>query len=216
LKISQKGWSERVEKQVVKLAVRGSYGEAVKTYRELVGLSLVKTTGWERTQERGRQLRQRRLAEAEKRWALPKRQELLPGEALEAVHKAVSLDGVLVYILGEGWKEVKVGCVFEYATHQVYDRRRGETQEVVKGTAPSYTAYLGGPDVLASCSRPRPNGAVFTRLKGARVSRMERNGSGISSACASRLSKRLWIGIMPPGTCGPPRMGRHLTRQTMG
>jgi hypothetical protein len=148
LKISQKGWSERVEKQVVKLAVRGSYGEAVKTYSELVGLALVKTTGWERTQERGEQLRKRRLAEAEKEWALPKRQALLPGEVLEPVHKAVSLDGVLVYILNEGWKEVKVGCVFEYATRSVYDRKRDETKEVVKGTAQSYTAYLGGPEVF--------------------------------------------------------------------
>ena len=148
MKISQKGWSERVEKQVVKLAVRGSYGEAVKTYSELVGLSLVKTTGWERAQERGQRLREKRLAEAEQRWALPKRQELLPGEVLEPVQKAVSLDGVLVYILGEGWKEVKVGCIFDYATHRVYDRKRGETKEVVKGTAQSYTAYLGGPEVF--------------------------------------------------------------------
>ena len=93
----------------MKLAVRGSYGEAVKTYSELVGLSLMKTTGWERTQERGQWLRKRRLAEAEKEWALPKRQALLPGEALAPVHKAVSLDGVLV--LGLSLKRAgRLGC----------------------------------------------------------------------------------------------------------
>ena len=148
MKISRQGWSERVEKQVVRLAVRESYGEAVETYSDLVGLSLLKTTAWERSQERGRTLRERRLEEAEKGWAMPKRQEMLPGEVLEKVQKAVSLDGILVYILGEGWKEVKVGCVFEYATQRVHDRKSGEIKEVVKGEGQSYTAYLGGPEVF--------------------------------------------------------------------
>lgn len=44
LGLGRQGWSEQVEKQVVKLAVRGSYGEAIETYQELVGLSLAKTT----------------------------------------------------------------------------------------------------------------------------------------------------------------------------
>jgi len=60
---------------------------------------------------------------------------------------------VLVYILGGRLERVKVGCVFDYATHECMTASRGESKEVVKGTAQSYTAYLGGPDVLASCSR---------------------------------------------------------------
>ena len=57
---------------MVKLTARESYGEAMKTYQELVGLALEKTTAWERSQERGRQLRQARQTAAQQAWALPK------------------------------------------------------------------------------------------------------------------------------------------------
>ena len=43
----------------------------------------------------------RLLAAAEQAWAIPKRQEIMPGQALEPVKKGVTMDGVLVYILDE-------------------------------------------------------------------------------------------------------------------
>jgi hypothetical protein len=149
LGLGQQGWSERLEKQVVKLATKASYGEAVKSYQELVGLRLLKTTAWQRSQERGARLRAAQWAAAEQAWALPKRQEIMPGQPLEPVNKGVSMDGVLVYILGEEWKEVKVGCVFEYERHLEYCGRTTESQEVVKARAQSYVAYLGEPAPFA-------------------------------------------------------------------
>jgi hypothetical protein len=147
LGISSRGWSERIEKQVIKLTARGdSFGEAVADYEDLIGLRLLKTTAWERTQERGERLRKKRMAQAEKAWEMPKRQAIMPGEALEGVNKAVSMDGVTVYILEEGWKEVKVGCVFEFETQAGYRRRRQEKEDLVKATHQTYTAYLGGPE----------------------------------------------------------------------
>lgn len=147
--ISSRGWSERVEQQVVKLSVKHSFGEAVEEYNELLGVQLLKTTAWERTQERGARLRERRQAAAEQAWGMPKRQEITRGQRLEPVKKGVSMDGVLVYILGEEWKEVKVGCVFEYETHTEYCRQTREAKEVVKAKHQSYVAYLGEPEPFA-------------------------------------------------------------------
>lgn len=149
LGISSRGWSERVEQQVVRLTAKGSFGEAVEDYEDLVGLRLLKTTAWERTQERGARLRGVRQAAAEQAWAMPKRQELMPGQSLEPVKKGVSMDGVLVYILGEEWKEVKVGCVFDYETRTEYCRKTKEAKEVVKAQRQSYVAHLGGPEPFA-------------------------------------------------------------------
>jgi hypothetical protein len=149
LGLGRQAWSERVEKQVVKLAVRGSYGEAIETYQDLVGLSLAKTTAWQRTQERGARLKEARMAAAERAWAMPKRQEIMPGQALEPVKKGVAMDGVLVYILEEEWKEVKVGCVFDYETRTAYCRKTQELKEVVKAENQTYVAYLGEPEPLA-------------------------------------------------------------------
>lgn len=149
LGLGQAGWSERVEKQVVKLAVRGSYGEAIETYQDLLGIDLAKTTAWQRTQERGSRLREARMVAAERAWAMPKRQEIMPGQALEPVNKGVTMDGVLVYILGEEWKEVKVGCVFDYETCLAYCRETQELKEVVRAKNQSYVAYLGEPEPFA-------------------------------------------------------------------
>jgi len=147
LGLSSRGWSERVEKQVVKLAAKGgSFAEAVEDYADLIGLRLLKTTAWERVQERGERLRNKRMEQAEKGWEMPKRQAITPGEELEAVNKAVSMDGVKVYILDEGWKEVKVGCVFEFETQRGYRRRSKEKEDLVKAKHQSYTACLGGPE----------------------------------------------------------------------
>jgi hypothetical protein len=149
LGISSQGWSERLEKQVVKLAARvDSFGEAVAEYEDLVGLRLLKTTAWERTQERGERLRQQRMAQAEKGWETPKRQAIMPGEELEAVNKAVSMDGVKVHIVGEGWREVKVGCIFEFETQAGYRRRSQEKEDLVKAKHQTYTAYLGEPETF--------------------------------------------------------------------
>lgn len=147
--VSQRGWSERVEKQVVKLTARESYGEAIKTYQELVGLTLQKSTAWERSQERGHNLREARQATAEQAWALPKAQTLIPGQPLTTDKFGVAMDGVLVYILGEGWKEAKVGCVFTYDQQL---KRCPQTQEMIEGvkaSQQSYVAYLGEPEPFA-------------------------------------------------------------------
>ena len=43
LGINSHGWSERVEKQVIRLTARGdSFGEAVADYEDLIGLRLPK------------------------------------------------------------------------------------------------------------------------------------------------------------------------------
>jgi hypothetical protein len=149
LGVSQRGWSERVEKQVVKLTVRESYSEAMKTYQELVGLALEKTTAWERSQERGRKLREARRTAAKQTWVLPKSQMIIPGQPLTTDKFGVAMDGVLVYILGEGWKEAKVGCVFTYDQQRKWCPQTKEWVEVVKATHQSYVAHLGEPEPFA-------------------------------------------------------------------
>jgi len=148
LRINRQGWSEQVEKQVVKLITHNSYGEAIETYEELVGISLPKTTAWEKVQKRGQKLGEVQLEDAEKATALPKAQEIVPGTNLEPVNKGASMDGAFVYILGEEWKEVKIGCVFEYESQQKYCHKTKEMIDVAQAGQVSYVAHLGGPEPL--------------------------------------------------------------------
>lgn len=59
---------------------------------------------------------------------------------------AVGLDGGMINIRGEGWKEVKVGCVCEIEMQPTLDERTGEEIELAHAVANSYVAYLGGPE----------------------------------------------------------------------
>ena len=118
----------------------------VQTLGFVGGTSLPKTTLWERAQERGEKLAQAQMKQAQEATALPKAQTIVPGTRLEAVNKGVSLDGVYVYIVGEEWKEVKIGCVFEYETQQQYCHKTKEPIEVAQASQVSYVAHLGGPE----------------------------------------------------------------------
>ena len=148
LRINRHGWSEQVEKQVVKLIAHNSYGEAIETYEELVGIRLPKTTAWEKVQKRGKQLCESQMEDAEAAAALPKAQEIVAGTKLEAVSKGASMDGAFVYILGEEWKEVKIGCIFEYESQQKYCQKSKEMIDVAQANQVSYVAHLGGPEPL--------------------------------------------------------------------
>lgn len=135
---------------MVKLVAYNSYGEAIETYEDLVGLSLPKTTAWEKAQTRGQTLGQAQMKAAQAATALPKVQEIVPGTTLEPVNKGTAMDGAFVYILGEEWKEVKIGCVFAYETQQTYCQKSKEMIEVAQASQVSYVAHLGGPAPLGN------------------------------------------------------------------
>jgi hypothetical protein len=60
----------------------------------------------------------------------------------------VELDGVMVNIRNEDWKELKIGCVFEVAERTEKDPVTGEAIPVGCAVEKSCVAHLGGPETL--------------------------------------------------------------------
>jgi hypothetical protein len=60
----------------------------------------------------------------------------------------VSMDGATLHIRGEGWKEVKLGVVFDIAVKPAKDQETGESVDLAHAVNNRYVAHLGGPDVL--------------------------------------------------------------------
>ena len=60
--------------------------------------------------------------------------------------KGMSIDGGMVHIRGEGWKEVKVGAVFDVDLRLERDAETGELVERPHGAQIAYTAVLGTVD----------------------------------------------------------------------
>ena len=62
--------------------------------------------------------------------------------------KGVSLDGGLMNIRGEGWRELKVGAVFDVATRLERNPKTRELDEMAHGVNTHYTAVLGSKDAF--------------------------------------------------------------------
>ena len=98
-----------------------SYAHAAEVFARIGHRCVAGTTLWRRTQ--------------------------VHGEAMRVQVKGVSLDGGMVNIRGEGWKEFKAGTVFDVAQRWVRDPHTGDMVAQPGATHIAYTAVLG--DVTA-------------------------------------------------------------------
>ena len=106
------------------------------------------TALWRQVQgwgERGRTQEVQQRAEAV---ALPPRSQIVPGETHPAPVKGVAMDGATVHIRKEGWKELKVGSVFEVEVRPTRDRETGDMIDLAHAVRNTYVAHLGGPEVF--------------------------------------------------------------------
>ncbi len=92
---------------------------------------------------RALEVRERQLANGlPELWDPPSRAEVADQR------KGVALDGALIYIRDEQWKELKIGDVFDVAVQPTRDSETGEVVELAHAVNNRYVAHLGGPEVL--------------------------------------------------------------------
>lgn len=60
----------------------------------------------------------------------------------------VSMDGSMIHIRDEGWKELKVGSVFDVKVRPTLDPETGDRIELAHAVDNNYTAHLGGPEIF--------------------------------------------------------------------
>ena len=80
--------------------------------------------------------------------AAPTREELNQTDAVLSQDLGAAMDGGMVHIREEGWKELKVGCVFAIQQQPTYDKRTGELIDLAHAVTNTYVAHLGGPAVF--------------------------------------------------------------------
>ena len=82
-----------------------------------------------------------------------------------------AMDGAMVHIREEGWKELKVGSLFEVGVQAVKDKETGAWTTVPQAQHNSYVAHLGGPAhfgelMWAEAQRRRWDLALDTQVVG--------------------------------------------------
>jgi hypothetical protein len=111
-------------------------------------IQVSRTTIWRSTQEVGRKFRTLAETERKRATALPEQWEPPSRAVIADQRMGVALDGALVNIRQEGWKEVKIGSIFEIAVAPRPDPNSAEIVEFAHADHNSYVAHLGGPEVI--------------------------------------------------------------------
>lgn len=122
---------------LVKLCARLPYQEAVAVYAELARVQVGVSTAWKQVQVIGQRARP----------ALEPIPTLKPTSAQTAC-MGLSMDGCMAHVRTEGWKEIKVGVVFEVAVtgQQIKPHHPDTVIPAVHAHQQSYVLHLGGPE----------------------------------------------------------------------
>ncbi len=138
--------SPALEKQAVKLAAWLPFEVAEQLLEELSGLKLSDSRIWQITQQAGQKLEQGCQEEVKSQFEmkdLPAQSSSGP-KRLPWGRRGVGMDGVMIHIRGEGYKETKLGCLFEVEARTAQGLDQTEPSPA-HAAEQSYTFYLGGP-----------------------------------------------------------------------
>lgn len=120
------------------------------------GIHLSDSTAWRSVQEWGGRM----LLAEEKQSETAQQKPVETTQAKNEKRLGAALDGAIIYIREEGWKELKVGCIFEIEPHTVHDERIGEDVEIGRAVNNSYVAHLGGLSHLGKSYLPKLDGGI--------------------------------------------------------
>jgi len=149
LELWEKNWSGGLVKEAVWLSgVVDSFEEAERVLRRIGHVSMSDSTVWRRVERWGEQFRQLDQARQQQAQTLPNTGQVIAGQAKQNGRMGLAMDGAMVHILDEGWKELKVGCVYEIEPQAVFDKESREWLEMGHAIHNSYVAHLGGPDLF--------------------------------------------------------------------
>ena len=131
-----------MSKQIVWLSgVSSSYEKAEETLNRIGNIGVSDSSVWRQAQKWGEKLEAIEEAEAK----LAETEEVRQRGQPEAGCKGVGLDGAMIYIREEGWKELKIGCVFDIEVRPTKDRESGKWHPQAHAIHNQYTAHLGSP-----------------------------------------------------------------------
>lgn len=138
-------YSDELAQQMVFLAGLLTFEQSAAVFERIAGRHIPASSIWRTVQQHGERLRTH--VEQRAQQANPERLVLPAARADHAQPKGVSLDGGMVNIRAEGWKEFKVGTVYDIALRLERDKATRELTQMPHAIHIAYTAVLG--DVAA-------------------------------------------------------------------
>ena len=146
LKLTSSGFSAELSKQMVWLSGLLPY-EQCEQVMERIGERYVSDSSiWRQSQVYG--VRMQAEVEHQQEHVSVERIQLPDARYDHDQRKAVSMDGGMVNIRHEGWRELKVGAVFDVEKRLERNPQTQQLDEMAHGVNVHYTAVLGSKDVF--------------------------------------------------------------------
>ena len=118
---------------------------AAEIFEKLTGLNLPQPSVWRRAKRWGTALQVRAQHQQQTANAVPWRGQAGPNALRLPQNMGVSMDGLMVCLRQEGWKELKVGTVFEVAVRPDPVDEGQEREDRAHAVNNSYVGWLGEP-----------------------------------------------------------------------
>lgn len=112
------------------------FAHAGRLLQRLCGIAVPTSTAWEQVEREGTRLQD--WCEQQQQHSSPERTRWEDRDYNPRACKSISMDGGMVHIRTEGWKEFKVGCVSDIKTN--FSKPEGQT---VSLHHLAYTAVIG-------------------------------------------------------------------------
>ena len=132
-------------RMTTRLIARLPYGQVVEVLEEIGGIEISKSSGWHIGQEWGARFREEMATEEVEEKAAARAWSTPGGRKAPQQRMGVAVDGAMMNVLEEGWKEFKLGCVYEVVQQTQIDARTGDAGQYGHAEQTSYVAHLGGP-----------------------------------------------------------------------
>jgi hypothetical protein len=148
LEVRDAHWSAEVARQSVWLSGLVAFGDAARILQEIGQVNTSKSSVWRLSQTWGGKYQAETEQAIQAVHNLGGRDQIMAGETSNLERMGASMDGAMVYVLEEGWKELKLGTIFKVELAKVLNKETLEEEEIGQAKNVSYVAQLGGPEQL--------------------------------------------------------------------
>ena len=124
------------------------YKRVCQVLEEIGGIQVSTSSNWRMGQVCGTALQAEQQREAARMKAQAREWSTPGGKPQPGERMGLAMDGAMMNLREEGWKEFKVGCVFEVVLKEHQDVRTGDRGMFGHAIQNSYVAHLGGPEAF--------------------------------------------------------------------
>lgn len=144
LELGESQRSEGLAREIAYLSGAVSSFRVVGEILQRIGqLCISESSVWRCVQEVGSRFQAVEAQERARATALPEQWDPPSRAAVSDQRMGVAMDGAMVHIRDEGWKEVKLGVVFDVAMQPTQDKASGEMIDLAHAVNNRYAAHLG-------------------------------------------------------------------------